>query len=268
MEKLFLNFLFSFVVIMLQIVSEAAVKKTCVLYFERQEYPLWAQMQSVFKDRTDTVIIDLAKPTDFARCINEYNAEEILVFSHSIPISSTFTRLSYFSQLSKSEYEKKIFTFREELMSLELKIRDEIEQSSCFDFGADSTTTCTELEKKLVNINYLKGKFLNNLDLEDRLTKLTFGYDNRMIYARPFDNLLQLLRERESRGGSNLSRIRFLSCDPKKVVSSYKTIKEIQREFGVQIDLAPESKIMSALLGRSVTTFDREWVSQRAERLK
>jgi hypothetical protein len=70
---------------------------------------------------------------------------------------------------------------------------------------------------------------------------------------------------RASGGVVSVKRIRWMSCLPEQVFAVYPEFKQILDEFGIGLDVAPKQVLMSALLGKSVTGFDRLWLAESAQ---
>jgi hypothetical protein len=76
---------------------------------------------------------------------------------------------------------------------------------------------------------------------------------------------LELLKQKNNGQEINLRRVRWMSCLPQKVFAAYPEFLQTLQEFQIPLDLAPEQKLMSALLGESVTGFDKLWLSDSAQ---
>lgn len=96
--------------------------------------------------------------------------------------------------------------------------------------------------------------------------RTSFGRDGKEhdslqpFLPRLFQKVDQLLTEQERNGSRHLKRIRFMVCDSDEVIERYGSLKKLVTAHDIELEFAPRSKLLSALMGQPVVRFSSKWL--------
>ena len=228
-------------------------KNTCVLFFERPEHPFFEPMQNIFANQQKVDFIPLAQPLDFLKCV-EAGAQEILIVAHAFEVKlddRSFSKLGFFIPLERERSENlKSQTIQNLQQSLQEIRRTEICRRPMNGKGPYRCTQRQAIRRAL--------RIVDNTKEGDQMYQLLFGYEKGLFLNRPFELALKWMRSNKGL----LKKIRWMSCDPNKVISSYPALKDLVEEFQIEMDVAPRNWFLSQFSEVDVTSFDEDWIKQ------
>ena len=237
-------------------VAGAAGTRLCVVDFQTRAHPISKELTKIFGQRPDAKLFIEAQPSDLVECLSG-DYEEVILVGHTGIMDETqeHINLTYFEELTGSD--------RAEFLASE-KIRAQtalarFEEKLRWERAQRSRERGNYFPKEM-RLSYQIGKiekFLNaieTLPLDQPFYGPAIPLTNR-VFRRAEENLVAKLSSSQVR----LKRLRIMVCDAAGIVDRYEFLARLRDEFGVELDLAPPSPIMSWLKQFPVTAFNRRW---------
>lgn len=208
-----------------------AANRVCVVAFERRIHPISKGLTKIFKHAVDTRLVIEATPKDLYACLEE-DFEEILFVSHALQMDETRQNVNLGYFVEKKGEDRKLFI---EAMVSALK---------------------TEISKE-PNRRYQRLlKRYQNLPEDFPLYGAPF-----LVLGRGMEKAEGIIARKQKAGTLKLKKFRSLTCFRHEIYERYPFYSHLAG-YGVELDQAPQSRIMSFLSKRPVTNFNVKWVNE------
>jgi hypothetical protein len=227
------------------VLGQGFEKKLCVIGFERRDFPASLGLQKIFKESEHTRLVIEAGPQDLERCLQE-DFDEIILVTHAFFADSDNSRptLGYFQELKGDE--------RTSFIELNKKI---------------ITDRLEELDKSIIHHNTLQKRMeIRRLrKLLSRVAEtpqdLALYSSPQIIFSRFFERLSNILRSLQERGELKIKKFRLMTCASDLILNKYPFFQNLS-EFGIDLDVAPSSRMASLFKGHQVTNLNRRWLKE------
>lgn len=219
-----------FVLLLLALFSTTlhAQTRLCVLGFEKRDFPASLGLQKVFSKHQSVHLVIEATPQDLLFCLRQ-GYEEILFVAHALIINqeSEAVNLGYFKEMTGAEREAFI---EASLQQVQTRLKGK------------------ELERTLKKIKNFPA------------TKPIYG-SPYVIMNRFFQSMEKDIQELSRTQKLKLKKFRLMTCESQKILQRYPFFNNLAG-YGVELDVAPTSKVGSWLYGKQVTNFNFGWVKK------
>lgn len=253
------GFALGFLTLVLSSTASIADPKVCMLNFERRIHPFTDTLHELVKGHeNDVTLIDEAAPTDLLDCV-EKDYEEIIIVAHILHMDEEGDRvnLGYFKPMK--EPDRSAYLAKARVSIREARDDYKLKAEQCY----------KRVGSKPINqipCNGLQSKY------KQMRTQLEFvrsmGQDYP-VYGMPrpflsiiFKRIQDVLAEKSKNGPIALKQIRFLNCDPDKILKRYPEFNSILKDYNIRLDISPAQQLMSLINGTRVSTLDPNWIEE------
>lgn len=241
---------FFFLIFIAGLLSLAAIaseenKKLCVIGFERRDFPASLGLRKIFKANTNTRLVIEGGPKDLEACLRE-DFDEIVLVTHAFFVDGDKERVTmgYFQELT-GEARTSFIDANKKLL----------------------TEALQELDRSIEEFDTLKKRFdrrrLKKIlkRIEDTPADLPLYTSPQILFSRFFDRLTSLLRSKQERGELRLKKFRLMTCASDQILTKYTFFTGL-KEMGIELDVAPSSRIASFFKGHQVTNLNGRWLKE------
>ena len=225
--------------------GQSPKKKLCVIGFERRDFPVSLGLEKIFKENSHTRLVIEGGPKDLEACLQE-DFEEIVLVTHAFFVDGDKDRvtLGYFQEL--------IGETRKSFIEMNKKaVVDAI----------------TELDRSIEEFDTVKKRFdrrrLKKIlkRVEETPADLPLYASPQVLFGRYFDRLNSLVQKKLETGELRLKKFRLMTCASDLILEKYPFFNGL-REMGIELDVAPSSRIASFFKGHQVTNLNGPWLKQ------
>lgn len=242
MKKYFILLLTGFLFFSSLAFGQESPRKICVVGFERRDFPVSDGLKKIFKKNTNTHLVIEAGPQDLEKCLKE-DFDEIILVTHAFFVDGDKNRvtLGYFQEL-KDEARKAFIETNKNLVLVRLKELGQLKKTP------NNVIERRRLLKLLERIN----------ETPDDLPLYTTP---QILFSRFFELLTKLLQAKKDQGTLKLKKFRLMTCASDVVIEKYPFFMNLI-DFGVELDVAPSSRVASFFKGYQVTNLNGRWLKE------
>jgi hypothetical protein len=224
--------------------SAFAQNSLCVLGYERREFPISIGLKKLFSQYENVKLVVEAKPQDLVECL-KLGYEEIIFVSHALLMDDSAERvnLGYFQEKIGRERTQFIDGTVDQLKARLTNLETQSDPKS------------EKKRKKILGILQKIQNFPSD--------KPIYG-EPLVILNRFFESVEKEMDAEVSSHYFRLKKFRLMTCESDKILERYPFFRNLNR-FGVELDVAPSSKLGSLLTGKSVTNFSFSWLKKSLE---
>jgi hypothetical protein len=223
--------------------------KVCILNFERPNHFTTEVIRSVMERNNEHKVIITAKPIDIISCVKE-GFEELILIAHAIynPEKPDYNaKFGYYRPLTETEYK----SFLEDVSNLHAEYEKSKIRKVRFKNGK---------RVSFINEDYKRWKHLNSI-LEDISNGRIF-YKMDKFHTTIFNFLQRILKEQKSNNNLKLKKIRIASCMKDSLQKRYTILEEISKDFNLEIDWHPDTKLGSWINGVQSVQLEKGWLEE------
>jgi len=225
--------------------GEETQKKLCVIGFERRDFPVSLGLQKIFKENSQIRLVIEGGPKDLEACLQD-GFEEIILVTHAFFVDGDKGRvtLGYFQELT-GEARKNFIEMNKKIL---------VEAIKDLDHSIEEFDTV----KKRYDRRRLK-KILKRV--EETPADLPLYQSPQILFGRYFERLSSLVRTKLDNGELKLKKFRLMTCASDLILVKYPFFNSLTG-MGVELDVAPSSRVASFFKGHQVTNLNGPWLKE------
>ena len=223
--------------------SNDETNRICIVGFERRDFPVSLGLKKIFKDRRHVDLFLEAGPRELENCLRE-DYDEIILVTHAILADGDENRVSlgYFQELKGVErrefIDANINLVKVSISDLETSIYDRYTIKKQWDLK--------RLRKLLKRIEETPDNF-------------PLYSSPQILFSRYFEHLSTIVESKFATGDLKLKKFRLMTCARDLILQKYPFFNGLV-DLGVELDVAPASRVASFFKGRQVTNFNGPWI--------